>query len=260
MDWDMNEARILDSAVLPWDDDRVIQLRSVLVKAYNRPDGIEDLVARVEQSLVSRINWRDQSGVYFIWTNVMNATAGAGALRRLLNTVLADPVVAGHHKAIRGIIGELDVIDRSRLDEETIPAPAEHMSITDLATTLATELPQLAGELIEQTQALASCSDRLEIALAATAVTNTINRIRGALNSIDKIGLGKSAETAVDDRDKVLRKEIHRQLDLSAVLLSKVAARHDDTTSVTGLTAAVGRLHMSARDLAGLRERHHRSP
>jgi hypothetical protein len=75
---------------------------------------------------------------------------------------------------------------------------------------------------------------------------------------MDDIGIGKAAETPLDDADNALRREIGRQLDLCDRLLPMVTARRDDR-STAALAGAARRLSMSALRLAGLRERQQRT-
>lgn len=250
---------ILDSASLPWHDDRVTRLHSVLSKAYGGSDDIKELVATVTSFPVRDIGWQNSRGVNAIWRQVMDAAARAGVLKNLLDAALADRSAAGYHKDISTSMDELGGGEQPGSGEEEIPTPTEPVSIAGLAAVFAADLPRLADQLAEQVQRLASGSNHLGTALAAAAATATTSSIREALNSIDDIGSGQAAETPLDDADNALRQEIRRQLDLCARLLPKVVARHNDTTSTTALAVAAGRLRMSAVRLAGLRERQQRS-
>jgi cytochrome P450 len=250
---------ILDSALLPWDDGRVQRLYEELCEAYTDSDGIKELVEGAGGKLAGGINWKNSRGVNAIWRQVMENAAHACILRKLLLAALADRDVEGHHEKISSIMDELDGGDESEPAEEANPAVAEPISVAGLAAVLAADLTKLADQLIEQVQRLVSCSKNLDTALAAAAVAATTSSIRKTLNSIDDIGIGKAAETPLDDADNALRQEIRRQLDLCARLLPKVTARHDDTTSTAALAVAAGRLRMSALRLAGLRERQQRT-
>jgi hypothetical protein len=259
---------ILDSASLPWDNGCVRQLRTVLSKAYRRSSEIEEIVERVAPFLAGSIGLENGSGAELIWKQAMDVVARAGLLRKLLGAVLADERVGGFHEEIRTIMDELggddhprpsEKGDHPRPSEKTALAPADSVSMTGLAATLVADLPRLADQLIEEVQRLASGSGPLDTALAAAAATTAIRSIKEALNSIDDIGPGQAAETPADDRDNALRKEIREQLDVASPLLPKIAARPDDTTSVTGFAVAAGRLRASVRSLADLRERQHRA-
>ena len=254
----MDGTSILDSETLRWDDPRIRNLRDALAAACDHPDHIRELVQSIPGFPANDLNlYQNPLGSNAIWKEVMFAAAKARALRPLLEVVLADKRILAHHDGIRAIIAKLDGSNRHEPDDGTLPRSDESISITNLGTILATELEQLSGQLIEQVQRLAACGDRFEIALAATTAATITERISEALKSIDKIGLGKAAETPEDDRDNAYRREIRRELENFSSSLSGAVASRGNTVSVTGLAATADRIRQSAIGLADLRARRH---
>jgi Effector-associated domain 1 len=103
-----NGAMLLDSAVLPWDDPRIQRLRKSLMEAYPSGAAALDLVSAVRGFPQHDVNWRGDYGASAIWKTVLDCAARANVLRNLVNRVLNDPSVAGHHVRIRAIVTELD--------------------------------------------------------------------------------------------------------------------------------------------------------
>ena len=98
----------LDSAVLPWHDARIRRLHETLTYAYPSARKARDLMQTVEGFPAADVNWDDEDGVRAVWQNILTKAARRQVLRKLLERVLDDPAVAGHHKEISCIVAEFD--------------------------------------------------------------------------------------------------------------------------------------------------------
>ena len=99
---------VLDSALLPCRSPAGSDAMYALAEAYPSGPKAEDLVSRVRGFPRHGVNWNHQDGASAIWKTVLKLAAQTAVLRGLLNQVLNDPTVAGHHARISAIITELD--------------------------------------------------------------------------------------------------------------------------------------------------------
>lgn len=100
---------VLDIVPLPWHDQRVQDLRTVLTEAYPSGSKAEDIVSKLRGFPLYGVNWAHQEGAQAIWKIVLGFAAQTVLLRKLLDQVLNDQSVSAHHARIRAIIEELEV-------------------------------------------------------------------------------------------------------------------------------------------------------
>jgi serralysin len=92
---------VLDRDEVARDDPTIIALHDLLIRAYD--DAVEAF-AIAGQVGILRADIAVDPKLRFTWWSILEIAAGEGQLRRLVDTALRDPTIAGWHAQIRQVI------------------------------------------------------------------------------------------------------------------------------------------------------------